>query len=1199
MRASRERRKVQAPADYAARIKRLRAQLEMTPPRLADVLGVSTASIDRWERGEGRPSSSLWERISAGERFGVDGLLGKTSKTPAVRTQGKAPEGAAVAIDFAANPVRVAAFVEAHRLSNGYLYNPAFATETSLVVPLPHQRIAVYERMLRQSQLRFLLADDAGAGKTIMSGLYIREMLARHLLRRVLIVVPAGLVGNWECELRRFFRLEFSIVESADIRSGNPFVGSNSNLIIISLDTIRGSAAFTRLSNPAVEPYDLAIFDEAHKLSADRDASGIRKTARYRLAESLAGVPSDSPEWRLSWSVRHLILLTATPHMGKDHPYYFLWRLLEPDALATFEAFQRYPADLRARHFVRRTKEEMIDFEGVPIYPERLPTTLVYELASGQPSERELYEAVSKYIETHYNLARHLNRSAARLAMSVFQRRLASSPYALLRSMQRKLDFLNQEIDAIRSGRSSIEHFVAKQHEMDTRRTQDPLDITTADEEDVVDGEEQHDTLERELLAADTSQNIADLESERDEVDRLCRLAKAVDDLGHDSKFAKLSEWLDTLPGNEKLIIFTEHRDTLESLKRRLEGRGLTDKIAVIHGGMGYREREAEVERFRTSEEQGGARYLLATDAAGEGINLQFCWRMINYDIPWNPARLEQRMGRIHRYGQEHDPVYIANLVAGNTREGRVLLTLLEKLDRIRKELGSDKVFDIIGRLFEGRSLREFMEEAVTERGVVAAEAIGAPLTTENVRKIEAEENRIYGETGDVAAELPRLREDLRREVYRRLLPGYVRRFIESAAPKLGLVIKGDLDSIFSFATLPGETLEWLWPALERYPEVLRDRLSIERPPGSEQRIFLHPGEPVFDRFCLEVCERFLRDALRGAVFVDAATKEPYFFHLARIAIVRDSDASFPLLAREELLESRLLALKQTGAGDIEELPIEELLLTRPSSGLPPKYHPIAVTANSSVARAKDFLTHTFGQKITKERQLALQSMRDEHIRFAERGFDLELADLTERRNALITKANEGASDAQDQLTQVRQDIAFAKQRRLETIQSYRHEPELVRLEVGELLALALIIPSDSPEDAKRRDDEIEAIAVRYVTSFEEAVGAIVTDVSLPERAIAAGLTERPGFDLLSRRPDGSELCIEVKGRARVGDVDVSENEWAKACNLRDRYWLYVVFDCAAAEPRLERVCDPFAKLLTSHRGVVVSAESIIESAED
>ncbi len=342
-------------------------------------------------------------------------------------------------LDFSADPDAVAAVVAATRLAYGHLYNPAFATEISTIDPLPHQRIAVYDHMLGQSPLRFLLADDAGAGKTIMTGLYLREALARRLIERILVVPPAGLTGNWESEMRKLFRLPFRIASGDDGRRGNPFAGPDSNLLIVSIDTLSGERMFGHLreaaASGAARPYDIVIFDEAHKLAAYRKGeSSIRKTDRYRLAEALAGLHAHDERWQLGWSARNILLLTATPHMGKDFPYYCLWRLLVPDALATYDSFKTFPEAQRRRHFIRRTKEEMVRFDGRPLYPQRRCDTFSYDL---RPEERELYEATTQYISETYNKARVLNRSAARLAMSVFQRRLASSTYALMRSFFR------------------------------------------------------------------------------------------------------------------------------------------------------------------------------------------------------------------------------------------------------------------------------------------------------------------------------------------------------------------------------------------------------------------------------------------------------------------------------------------------------------------------------------------------------------------------------------------------------------------------------------------------------------------------------------------------------------------------------------------------------------------------------------------
>ena len=736
-------------------------------------------------------------------------------------------------MDFAANPDAVSAVAEAHRLAYGHLFNSAFAAETSLIDPLPHQRIAVYEQMLQQAPLRFLLADDAGAGKTIMTGLYVREMLSRRLIRRVLIVPPAGLVGNWEREMRTLFRLSFRIVSGADARTGNPFLGPESDQVIVSIDTLAGERMFGHLKDSQTDAYDLVVFDEAHKLSADRQPDfRVRKTDRYKLAEALAGAEVEEERWELPWSAQHLLLLTATPHMGKDYPYYFLWRLLLPDALSTYDAFDTFPRESRQRHFIRRTKEEMVRFDGAPLYPQRNCATLSYDLSQGPESEQNLYDETTEYLRYYYNRAGVLNQSAARLAMSVFQRRLASSTYALLRSFERRQEKLAGLIDDIRNGRLTEEQLVRQQRSLD--KLDDIFETRTADEETASEDEgEQHEEFEGKALGGTVAVNLSELEVERRQVEALLNKTRSLFDTGEESKFEKLREVLrDPQYLDEKLIIFTEHRDTAEFLVRRLEGLGFTGQVALIHGGLPYQERERQVEFFRRPATEGGANYLVATDAAGEGINLQFCWLMVNYDVPWNPARLEQRMGRIHRYGQQHDPVVIVNLVAGGTREGRVLKTLLDKLEAIRRQLQSDKVFDVVGRLFEGLSMRDYLEQAVTGDADSIAERLEGDLTEQQVQALAERERVLFGEGGEVRRRLAHLNDEAEQENYRRLLPGYVRRFVERAAPLLDLRIEGDLGATFALVPDRPRAADALLPALEVYSEEARERLTVYKPDG-------------------------------------------------------------------------------------------------------------------------------------------------------------------------------------------------------------------------------------------------------------------------------------------------------------------------------------------------------------------------------
>jgi len=1173
--------------DYPDRIKRLRADLGFTQQSLAKELGVSFASVNRWENGQTKPSQLSWNRLHQLEM----NIREETA------SYGQKEEKVAASIDFTARPETVKALAEGERLSFGHLMNPAFATEISSIDPLPHQRIAVYDHMIKQARLRFLLADDAGAGKTIMSGLYIREMLSRRLVKRILIIPPAGLIGNWHRELLKLFSLHFHIVSGNDTRHKNPFIGETGDLVIISLDTLTSPRVFSCLRDPQVTPYDLVVFDEAHKLAADRGTDlHVRKTDRYCLAEALAGVRSNDNRWYLDWSAHHLLLLTATPHMGKDYPYYALWRLLEPEILATIDAFNEYPADQRQNHFIRRTKEEMVYPDGRPIYPRRISDTLGYNLSQGEVSEQKLYDETTDYLRYVYNRAKLLNRESARLAMSVFQRRLASSTYALLRSFERRIEKLNRLIEDLQDGKMTPEQLVTLQQHF--RREDDVLDTKTADDEISEEGREENEAAEDKLLQGVTASSLADLLAEKEQVRILLDLAKEIYDTGQESKFEKLREVLsDTKYSGEKFIVFTEHRDTLIFLVRRLSGMGYTDQIAQIHGGMHYTLREEEVERFRKPIAEGGVRFLICTDAAGEGINLQFCRIIINYDVPWNPARLEQRMGRIHRYGQKHDPVVIMNLVAPSTREGKVLKVLLDKLEKIRKELQSDKVFDCIGRLFVGVSIKQYMELAVTGDSETVARELDGRLTKEQIQALSEREKSLYG-GGDVAGELPRLRIGMEQEVYFRLLPGYVRQYIEHAAPLADIDIKGDMGGIFSFHPKRLGAMDPLLPALELYSEKARERFSVSRPADREDIIWIHPGEPVFERFRSMVSDRLADQGKRGAVFTDPAAEKPYLFHMALVHIVRKADPEIPDMAEDELLDCRLIGVKQYEGAEISLCPVEHLLLLKGRNGLPASAQRLAVTANEEKERALAYLSERVARELVFDHKQRLLDSIPEREGFIRRGFDYQEAELAIVRARHAEKARTGNRKAIEAFEEVKRQQRQLADRRENAITLLRREPELIAPGAVVFVAHALVATSSDPEDRKQHDVNVEMIAMNITRAFEEAAGAKVLEVHTPDRARAAGLHDNPGFDILSLRPENEKRAIEVKGRAGTGDIEVTANEWARSCNMQQNYWFYVVYDCATPKPRLVRVQDPFGNLLARNKGsVLISAKEIGQAA--
>jgi hypothetical protein len=557
-------------------------------------------------------------------------------------------------------------------------------------------------------------------------------------------------------------------------------------------------------------------------------------------------------------------------------------------------------------------------------------------------------------------------------------------------------------------------------------------------------------------------------------------------------------------------------------------------------------------------------------------------------------------MGRIHRYGQKHDPVQIVNLVAPKTREGEVIHTLLTKLETIRDSLGSEKVFDSVGRLFEGVSLRDYMQRAILDGTDAVVQELEGRLTTEQVAALAAKERMLYGDGGEVAKELPRLRTDLEQEAYCRLLPGYVRHYIENAAPLLDIDLDGDLDGCFSLRPIAPGAIDQLLPALEDYPADARQRLTFTRPAAASEcaAIWLHPGEPVFERFRAMAGERLGTQGLRGAVFTDPAADKPYLFHLALVSITRQAAPELADLVSEEVLDCRLIGVRQSDATDIALCPVEHLLLLRGGHGLPPAAQRLAVMAGKMNTQAEAFLVEHVARELAAQRRKALLDSLPEREQFIQRGYAFHEAELAAARVKQSEKARTGSAAAARALKETKEQQRSLAQRRETALTTLRLEPELVAPGMLTFLAHALVVPSTSPEDMERHDAAVEKVAMSLACAFEEAAGAVVRDVHTPELAHAAGLAGNPGFDILSIYPDNQHRAIEVKGRAGTGDVEVTSNEWARAANLREGYWLYVAYDCATPAPRLARVRDPFGALLAKAKGSVLVSAGEVRAAE-
>ena len=619
--------------------------------------------------------------------------------------------------------------------------------------------------MLPRQPLRFVLADDPGAGKTIMAGLYIRELIMRADARRILIVAPGSLVEQWRDELFEKFGLEFRIFSKeleAASPSGNPF--EDHDHLIVRLDQMsRNEESQEKL---CLASWDLVVFDEAHKLSAHFFGREMKRTKRFNFAE------------KIGQHTRHLLLMTATPHNGKEEDFQLFLSLLDSDRF--YGKFRDGVHKVDCSDLMRRmVKEEMVKFDGTPLFPERKAYTVNYKLSD---IEAALYESVTHYVQTEMGKADQLDGSrkgSVGFALTALQRRLASSPEAIFQSLKRRKERLERRLREERLG----------------IRGQQILAETLADvpeDDDDLNAEEQENLEETLVDQATAASTIAELEQEIVILQALEHQAKAVVASGQDRKWDELSRILQNNPAMRdadgrlrKLIIFSEHRDTLNYLHQKIAGvLGSTDSIVTIHGGTHRDERRRIQAIFRSDPE---VRVLVATDAAGEGVNLQNANLMVNYDLPWNPNRLEQRFGRIHRIGQQ-EVCHLWNLVAKETREGDVFFRLLEKLS-VESAALNGRVFDILGEVFEGISLKDLLLEAIRygdqpEVRARLGQRVENAFDHDKLRDI-LNRNALAQESMS-AERLFAVKEEMEKAEARRLQPFFVRSFFMKAFEALG-----------------------------------------------------------------------------------------------------------------------------------------------------------------------------------------------------------------------------------------------------------------------------------------------------------------------------------------------------------------------------------------------------------------------------
>lgn len=1075
---------------------------------------------------------------------------------------------------FDGNANRFRLGIEALRLGLAYEYDPYFALSIARIDPLPHQLEAVYDYFIKAPRIRFLLADDPGAGKTIMAGLLMQELKARGLIQRILIITPANLTFQWQRELKDKFRQSFEVLNGQVLRShygSNPW--QEKDQVITSISWV--SRVEDAQNSLMRSHWDLIIVDEAHKMSA---STLDKKTLAYKLGE------------QLSERTDHFLLMTATPHKGDPQHFSLFLRLLDQDVYGDVASLQEAMRRNEAPFYLRRVKEALVTFpspdtgEVKKLFTKRDVRTVDFQI---DDEEWEFYDALTQFVEEQSIRAAEDGTARGRaigFTMAMLQRRFASTVYAVRRTLER-----------MKNRREKILADPDKyRQEQIMRHVPDDFDELPETEQEAI-----LEELEEVVLSVDP-------ETLREEIVQLGRLigqAKQLELREVESKLLQLKDVI-TREGifddpKMKLLVFTEHKDTLDYLAGDgKDGRpygkllewGLT--VTKIHGSMKIGDRDTPGSRIYAEREfREDCQVMVATEAAGEGINLQFCWFMINYDIPWNPVRLEQRMGRIHRYGQEKDCLII-NFVATNTREGRVMQKLFERVRHIEKDLDPDgmgTVFNVLGDIFPSnqleRMVREMYAHNQTEDRI--KDRIVAEVDLERFQRIT--QSTLEGlarrelNLSSVIAKSAEAKE-------RRLVPEVIEDFFVQAAPLSGLIPKPQRSNrhIYQIGRLPrslhsyGQLLETRFGQLGReYKNITFAKEHLEDDATSE---WVTPGHPLFEAIRADLGQQAQSDLEKGSIFYDLNRTEPSCLDVFSVQI-QDG--------RGRALHERLFVVETTAVGEttVRQPTIFLDLIPVPDGVKPPdnSQPPDLRQAEQRLVTEKlnDFLTE-------------VRAEREQEIQTVSRHMEISLKELIDRQNMrlaeLIIRQDNGDEDPllpanvkreTDRLDEL---LARRDRRRIELQQERYCSIAYIRHH-----GRAWVLPHpdrDKPNMAPMvRDEHIERIAVAEAIRYEEARGWQVSSVE----------AENKGYDLLSQNPRNPTEAryIEVKGRTHVGLISLSSHEYKTAYRLKDDYWLYVVFNCATV-PELYAIQDPIRLRWEPMQEVIqyrVDAETILDAA--
>ena len=1076
---------------------------------------------------------------------------------------------------FDGNALHFRLGVEALRLGLAYEYDPYFALAIAHVDPLPHQLEAVYEYFLKQPRIRFLLADDPGAGKTIMAGLLLKELKVRGLVRRTLIVTPANLTFQWQRELKDKFREDFEVIRGDVLRANygsNPWKEKKQVITSISWVSRIEDAKNSLLRSH----WDLIIVDEAHKMSAYNSDD---KTLAYKLGEELSKLTD------------HYLLMTATPHKGDPKNFCLFLELLDRDVYGDVTSLEEAMRRNNAPFYLRRTKEALVTFpdtetgQAKKLFTNRKVETIDFQI---DDEELDFYDDLTKYVEDQSIKASADDSARGRalgFTMAMLQRRFASSVYAVRRSLERMRDKRQRILEDPEAYRAEQ---IAK------KVPEDFEELTEAEQEKIL----------GDLEGVVASIDPVALQQEIYQLNKLIDQARTLEKREVESKLVKLKEAI-TQKGIfqdplMKLLLFTEHKDTLDYLVGKLREWGLS--VTQIHGGMKIGDRDTPNTRIYSEREfREDCQVLVATEAAGEGINLQFCWFLINYDIPWNPVRLEQRMGRIHRYGQDKDCL-IFNFVSTNTREGRVLWKLFERIRAIEIDIDPErtgKVFNVLGDIFPAnqleRMIRQMYAHNLTED--VIKNRIVEQVDTDRFRRLtnsaleglakrELNLSAIIGKSAEAKE--------------RRLVPEVIDDFFVQAAPISGIHPKETRQhqKVYRIGRVPrtlwpfGERLETRFGKLgHEYKKITFDKHKLTDDPTLE---WVTPGHPLFECVREDVLMRVQDDLRHGAVFFDLHRDRPARLDVfsAAIADGRGNKLHERVYVVQTEIDGTMTVRQPTLFLDL--VPVTDsakLVLSLPNdTDLPSRDQTEQALIEQELNR---FLT-----EIRTQRQQEVKTISD-HMEIS---FSTIIDKVQCQFAELISRQESGAKESGlDGRIKQMEDRLFELNGRLETRREELEKERSCTIADIQHHGRAWVLPHPertSPEMAAMVSDrEIERIAVEAVIAYEEARGWLVVSVEKENR----------GFDLISRKPHPEDpntaiavRFIEVKGRSRVGEVALTTNEYKTAERLKKDYWLYVVFNCAST-PQVHPIQDPVQlgwEALVKIEHYHVDAEKILEASK-